>query len=178
MKTIIKSLFTLLVGAMLIFPGLAYSATGEEDATSSAETEMVVESVNSFEMFWPLVAGKTKGDSLYFLKRLKETGRGWLIFGKTQKFDYKIFLAAKRTLEGEKLLNDGKGELANETFQSSLNELVKAEKLDLKGQSISEDTNNRLVHINTLSEWLTRQHEGSKELLEQIVNKSSSLQAK
>jgi len=68
-----------------------------------------VKAVDSYELFWPMVAGKTTADGfVYKLKILKEDVRGYLIFGPVQKADYHVFRAAKRLLEAEKLLLDKK----------------------------------------------------------------------
>src|SRR3989344_7375004 len=81
-----------------------------------AQEKVVPAEVNSFVLFWPVSAGKTMGESLYGLKTFKEKVRGLLIFGKVQKVDYSLFLATKRVVEAEKLLNDGKDDLAVKTL--------------------------------------------------------------
>lgn len=74
--------------------------------------------VDSFELFWPLAPGKVMGDTLYPLKLLKEKISDFLTFGTAQKANYKVFLATKRAIEAEKLLKDGKTDLANKTLDS------------------------------------------------------------
>lgn len=84
------------------------------------------QNVSSYEMFWPIVAGKTKGDSLYSLKLLKEKIRGFFIFGSFKKAEYNITLSEKRTVEAEKLLNEGDFENAEETFDLLMKKREKA----------------------------------------------------
>ena len=82
----------------------------------------------TFEAFWPLTAGKTIDDPLYFLKTLKENFRGMFIFGNPKKAEYAVYLGTKRILEADKLFNDGKNELANKTLDKALEQFNVAEK--------------------------------------------------
>lgn len=63
---------------------------------------------NSYELFWPIVAGRTQGDSLYPLKLLKEKLRGVLIFSDIKKAEYFLFLSEKRLVEFENLIKEKK----------------------------------------------------------------------
>lgn len=145
----------------------------------------VAEELNSFKMFWPLVAGKTLDDGfVYSLKRLKENLRGMIIFGKVEKADYLVFLATKRILEAEKLLNEGKYELANETLGDALNHLSGAE------GKIQEYTENerlhnknremidRLSNIEKLTGLLASNKTASSDKLKEVVDKVSSITKK
>lgn len=118
--------------------------------------------INSFELFWPVSAGKTMGESLYSLKTIKEQLRGALIFGKAQKSDYQVFLSTKRILEAEKLINEEKNDLALRTLQSSLGFLDNAKENWLKAKeantgggpekgNIENQLNNLDVFLNYLS---------------------------
>jgi len=126
MKIIKGILIFALAFLLVVAPAVAHEDT---NAQKSEETDVnQTAELNSFELFWPLAAGRTRGDSLYFLKRLKEKVRGALIFGKPQKAEYKVFLTTKRVLEAEKLLNEGKSNLVNETLTEALEELEEASK--------------------------------------------------
>lgn len=59
--------------------------------------------VDSYDLFWPISAGRVMGDPLYFLKSLKESLRELLVFGDYKKAEYNITLAEKRLLESEYL---------------------------------------------------------------------------
>jgi hypothetical protein len=74
--------------------------------------------VNSFELFWPIVAGKVAGESLYPLKTLKENIREKLIFSSSKKADYFVFLSEKRIVEAEKLILEKKNENAKRTLEA------------------------------------------------------------
>lgn len=113
---------------------------------------------SSFELFWPLTAGKTAEDSTYFLKRWKEDLRGFLIFGSAQKANYNILLATKRVLEVEKLVSEKKSDLARKTMDSASDNLKAADnslvKEDTKG--ISQEKKSILDRLKNLESFLPR----------------------
>lgn len=148
-----------------------------EEATEEAEAE-----VNSYELFWPLVAGRTKDDGfVYSLKLLKEKIRGWFIFGAAQKADYQVFLGAKRVLEAEKLLGEDKRNLALKTLDKAVNHFDQArtnfEKAKQGGSDISSvqaNIKNRLSNVEKLVGWLAFNASGeTKTRLEQLREKVS-----
>ena len=79
----------------LIFPSLVEAVSPSPNPTAGP--------VDTFTLFWPIVAGKTADDPIYFLKTFKESVREFLIFSKYRKADYNIRLAEKRLVEAEKL---------------------------------------------------------------------------
>ncbi len=85
------------------------------------------EQQNSFEIFWPITAGKTVDESGYNLKRFKENLRGMLIIGKLQKANYSIDLGTKRLLEAEKLMNKNNTEPSCIALAEADAEFVKAQ---------------------------------------------------
>lgn len=144
--------------------------------------EVVVEEVNSFELFWPLVAGKTKDDSLYFLKSAKENLRGILIFGKPQKAEYALFLATKRMIEVEKLLADGKKDLANETIDAALSQFeVASANIAASGGDLSstvDEINNKLNNLEKFLPWLISKNKESEAKLQQVLEKVKEIHTK
>src|SRR3989344_8764716 len=94
-------LFTAIIFS--IFPFLLIKPVSAETDSATPSSE-----ISSFILFWPLTAGKTEGDSFYFLKTTKEQVVGWFVFGNMKKADYAVLLGTKRILETEKLLKDGK----------------------------------------------------------------------
>jgi len=98
-----------------------------------------VEQVSSFDLFWPIVAGKTSGDSLYFAKTLKESVREMLIFSKYRKTDYNITLTEKRAVELEKLLQNKDFANAEKTLEMSKSKRLNV--LSLLKQLADEGTN-------------------------------------
>lgn len=109
--------------------------------------------VDSYELFWPMVAGKLPGEPMYTLKMLKENVRGTLIFGSVQKSEYKIFLAAKRILEAEKLLSLAKNDLALQSLNTCLYHLQRVKK-----EGISTDSQSRLKNIKDLTTYLANKY--------------------
>lgn len=113
---LISLTITLIITFLVVVP-LSYA---QNTASPSA--------VSSFELFWPLTAGKTIDDSTYFLKSLKENIRGFLIFGVSEKANYAVLLATKRVLEAEKLQKENKKEKAEQTLKLALEQLERVEK--------------------------------------------------
>lgn len=92
---------------LFLFPALSFA----QDRTISGSPSPGLVSDNTIDVyavFWPLVPGKTMGDSLYSLKIFKETIGGWFIFGDIKKAEYNITLSEKRALETYKLFIDNK----------------------------------------------------------------------
>ena len=109
----------------------------ENEATSGA--------MSTFETFWPLTAGKTMDEQFYFLKTLKEDIRGLLIFGNAQRADYAVFLGTKRVLEAEKLLKEGKKDIANRTFDKAL------EHFEVAIKNTEEASNKKVLLSNSVA---------------------------
>ena len=135
--------------------------------TSAQESNLSVEPsstpsasvADSFDLFWPLSAGKTESDSFYSLKLLKEQVRGWFILGDVRKADYEVLLGTKRVLEAEKLLKEGKTNLALKTLGRADSEFTSAyshiKKADSKGElSTGEIRKDRLINVRRLIDYL------------------------
>jgi len=138
-----------------------YTAPSGEDFAVAQPQK--AQEFNSFEEFWPMVAGKTRNDSFYRIKRLKEEARGWMIFGKPQKASYKVFLTVKRTLEAEKLESEGKADLAIESMKDAQISIRSAQNLIETARRTQPDANldpqahGRLVNLRVFTEWLKGQ---------------------
>lgn len=147
---------------ILIFVICAFLLTIFTSSIIAQEEIQTDESVNSFELFWPVVAGKTKGDSLYSLKLFKEKVRGFLIFGKPQKADYSLFLTTKRILEAEKLSKEGKKDFSLETFDMALSQLAVVEdSMISSGEDIIatvDDLNLKFDNLEVFLPWLIPQY--------------------
>ena len=126
-----------------------------------------------FELFWPLTAGKTIDDPLYFLKSIKENLRGILIFGVAQKADYAVLIGTKRVLEAEKLLNQGKRDMADKTLGLALEQFNIAEKntdnLKEKGEKLGQAASTMQPRLDNLINFLpTLRLDKSDEVLQKI----------
>lgn len=115
-----RKIYSVFLLFIVVFFSLAQLVRAQKTVSTPSP---LPQTVDSYELFWPLVAGKTIGEPFYFLKVIKENVRGMLIFGKEQKADYDLFLATKRILEVEKLLNDNKTDSALKTLDAFLNKL-------------------------------------------------------
>lgn len=121
--------------------------------------------VDSYELFWPLVAGKVQGDSFYFLKTLKEKMRGGLIFSNLKKAEYNALLSEKRLLEFEKLA------LTNKDYVNSAKTL---ESLKIKHNEIAEQlikAKGEGLDISAESQTITSIFEKEKALMQSILGK-------
>src|SRR5688500_13173828 len=98
-----KFIITILAG-LLLLPSIAFA----QSPMPSVSPQPTIVPVNSFDLFCPISAGKVAGDSLYFLKNLKENIRGVFIFDDFKKIEYNIVLTEKRAVEAEKLFLDKK----------------------------------------------------------------------
>lgn len=102
------------------------------------------ETIDVYAMFWPLVPGRTMGDSMYPLKLLKETIGDWLSVGDIKKAEYYITLSEKRILETNKLFINDKDynngaktlELNQQYLKKTFDLIKKAEKAQQKVDSV------------------------------------------
>lgn len=114
----VKKFCAILLILSSILVSAVYSSTVfAQQATISGQPN---EATSSFELFWPLSAGRTEGDSLYGLKLLKEQIRGWFIFKEAPKADYQVMLSTKRILEADKLLQGNKTDQTVKTLDQAL----------------------------------------------------------
>ncbi len=163
--------FLLLVG---VFSSVLVGSVSAQETTPEPD---------SFEMFWPLVAGKTMSDSLYFLKTFKEELRGAIIFGANPKANYEVLLATKRVLEAEKLAKEGKMDMSKKTIEAALSKLNSAsgniDKAKSTGSAVDPlEMSDRLTNLVSFSKWLSGKYSDVSDLLLQVEGKASSLLAK
>lgn len=141
--------------------------------------------INSFELFWPVVAGKTMGDPFYSLKNLKENIRGMMIFGIPQRTEYALSLATKRVVEAEKLIKEGKNELADKTLEKASKQLeiatlnidkAIARKIPIQGKT--SEISNKLSNLEKFLPWLIAKTDKNSEALRNALEKVSLLKKK
>ncbi len=166
--------FALVVGLILVFPVAAMAKTTYSTVKTTVKTTPTpassatpVANVDSFELFWPVVPGKTMGDTLYGLKIFKEKVRGFLIFGIPQKANYKVTLATKRVVEAEKLITDGKTDLANQTLDAFDADIVAGSDLWATAKSdgnapvaIEDDLRKELQNLEVFLRWYSPKNQG------------------
>jgi len=139
----------------------------------------LTQELNSFELFWPISAGKTVDDPIYWIKNLKEKIRGFLIFGDREKADYYTLLTVKRIVEAEKLIKENKVSMVNKTLENSLKSLAKIESSvdGCMNESVKIDFSNtqmetRLLDLeNFIPQLIQLSSEDNKKLLESNLEK-------
>lgn len=158
-----KLLSSLLVSLVLVFTSVSFVFAKTPMASPSPSP---MATVDSFDLFWPVVAGKVSGESLYELKLFKETLREALIFSDYRKADFNITLSVKRTVEAEKLyLNDKKYDQARKTLLKAQEKRQKAYDLIMKA---SEKGQNVVDLKNTLKSSLEKQTQLMTYVLTQV----------
>ena len=159
-------------------------STDSAEMEEKAMEEEKVEEVDSFKLFWPIVAGKTRGERFYSLKKLKETLRGWFIFGDAKDAEYELFLATKRVVEAEKLIKDGESEDAKETLEDAIENVEEAadewEDVDNKDTTVKHEMNNKLSNLETFLPYLAEQSSDAKvkEMVNSLLDDVKSLNEK
>lgn len=181
-----NKVFSLVVAAVLtIIPvGSAYAhETGVAHEHPSASPTAAPAEFNSFEEFWPVVAGRVEGDSLYFVKMLKERVREKLLLTSFKKADYNIGLSVKRTVEAEALIRSGKIDNARKTLEKAHEKRVKAlsyitkakeegEKVDDLKYTLKATLEKELALLTSLAQ---KESGDAKALIEDSVAKVSSM---
>lgn len=118
------------------------NATDSSIASSSS-----VAKTDSYTLFWPITAGKVRGDKLYFAKKFKESFRNLITFSDYKKSDYEITLSEKRIVEAEKLYQLKDYENGLETLKDGHKNREKALEKYKKAENIGRymgDIKNRL----------------------------------
>lgn len=188
MKRIITAILVGLTISAAGSPVFAQTPPPEAVATASPTMAPTTQQVDSFELFWPIAAGKVRGETLYFLKSLKEKIRELLIFSNYKKGDYNITLSVKRTVEAEKLFVDKKDlENAGATLQEAQTKRDKAYELiqkarDEEGKEVKDlvyTLKNSLEKQKLLLESLIPKVEDeAKKVIEENLNSLDSLHSK
>lgn len=181
----LKKLGILILGfsLMLAIPAIVFAKTTPKATPVASPTPAPV--VNSFELFWPMVAGKTMQSKIYFLKTLKEEIRGFFIFGSAQKADYDIFLGIKRMLEAEVLIKGNVPDLANKTLDSARSDFSKADSLLTSAknssdidQNTKDEINSRVDNLRKFVTSLSSQYPDYKDKLQTILSDLNSISSK
>ncbi|MDO8503252.1 MAG: DUF5667 domain-containing protein [bacterium] len=152
-------------------------STGKEQPKESTSAS---QPTSSFELFWPIVAGRVPGDPLYTLKRLRETISEKLKFSEIRKADYRLTLSKKRLVETEKLLEQKAYANAEKSIKDSVAELKNAIDLaktaEQKGKAtqglfnaLSDNGQRELIFLSSLIDRIPTENQGAfKEALAQI----------
>lgn len=158
---------------------IEYTSTPVPVAVPTPTPTSEVETVNSFELLWPLAPGKTMTSKVYQLKLFKEKIRGLLIFGKPQKANYELLLGTKRLLEAEFLMNSSSKDLAGRTLDLAVDHFdstvanIEAARAGAGGMpsDIRATMGDRVTRLTKLVKWLISQNKDEKDKLQIILDK-------
>lgn len=156
---IFKSLLILAIFLLNIFSVVKVLAQESQVSASPSAA------VSSYELFWPITAGRTMGDSLYWVKELKESLRGLFIFGDLKKAGYNIELSDKRIVEAEKLFIDIKD------YSNGKKTLEEAKLKREQALKLLNDAHNNKKPVESTVEHLKSSLESQKVLLESVKSK-------
>ncbi len=185
LKRAFSILFILFLISVSVSPAFARTSSYQTPAASvqaSPTPSPTPALVDSFDLFWPMVAGKTMQSKLYFLKTLKEKVRGFFIFGSAQKADYDIFLGTKRMLEAEALIKGNVPELASKAFDNAASDFDKAN-VNLNNaknagdiaQNTKDEINMRVSNLKKFVNSLINTNPSYKDKLQSILDKLNSI---
>lgn len=140
----IKTLVLSIVFVFLLGPLAVFAQIDKASPTSTAAALPV----NSYELFWPVSAGRVMGDQLYSLKLFKEGLREFFIFNDLKKAEYNITLSEKRTVEAEKLFLEKKNAVnGKNTLSEAQKKREKALELVIKSESKNtSDVKSRMIN--------------------------------
>lgn len=179
LKRALASIFLLIFVVVSLF-GFANSSSYAQEENSTPSSS--VKTATSFELFWPLVAGKTNDESFYFLKKVKEQVRGLFYFSPELKADYSVFLATKRLLEAEKLLSLKKKDNFEQTMSEAKSNIQSAEKYIEEAKSRQINLGNakstmkpRLDNMELFTKKLIEDNAENKDTLQGFLEEVSKL---
>lgn len=140
-------------------------------------------SQSSYELFYPVVAGKTEGESGYVFKLIRDRIIEIMSLGNIKKSEATLKIATKRLLEAEKLVKGNKNDVAKKTLSKFNTKLAASydfaiaskdneQFVDLMTQ-IQEQTAKYLIVLNQLKET-----SNSKGDIEEAIQRVTDIQNK
>jgi len=114
--------------ALFMSPAFVYSQKiefVEEEVEEEIEEGYDFASMTTYELFWPVTAGKVPGDKFYNIKRWRDNFLANLFFSKSKKAEYFKQLANKRLVEADKLVELRRYSFLSQTLAESRGNLEK-----------------------------------------------------
>lgn len=140
-------------------------------------------SQSSYVLFYPVVAGKVEGDSLYFIKLMRDRITEILTFGNEKKAGVELKIATKRLLEAEKLFKSGKTDLAKKTLSKFTTKLAAAYDHTMKEKSndffpelVDEMEQNIQKYQIVLNQLLNSAPDNGKKPVEEAIQQVNDIQ--
>lgn len=170
----------LIIGFCLAVLVFSYSSVFAKGVVP--EEEYTFSSMTTYEMFWPIVAGKVPGDKFYNLKLWRDKLASLLFFDKVKKSEYLKQLANKRLVEAEKLIEIKRYSLVPQTLEDSsknleegLSLLFSAEETPQTFWLKDEYRKDLKKHFIVLGRMKEKVEESQKSAIEDFVKKLNSL---
>lgn len=151
---ILNQLLSFTILLVLLFGSTTSEIFAQTDLKSDIQQKY--EASSSYELFYPVTAGKLPGDFLYILKIFRENIIGVLTFDAKRKVEYKTILSQKRLVEAEALLNQKNYEESLSLITNCVNKYSQAVQ---SAKEIKEENGN----FQNIYSYLT--DEGEKELV-------------
>ncbi len=155
MGIIKKVLILVIFFSLTLLPTIVLA---EEPSPITSEASQSSSTVDSYDLFWPVFAGKTMDESMYPLKLVKESIGEFFAFGDLNKTKYNTTLSEKRLLEAEKLIKNKSYKNLKATLDSSQEKRQKALSFFQKAKD-----NNR--HLDQLKETMANSLNNQLKLL-------------
>jgi len=180
----LKKLFIIFLVTLFLPLGLAFAKAPSPipTPTPTKEVEYDFSKMTTYEMFWPVVAGKVPGDRFYSLKVWRDNFLGYLYVSPLKKSEYFKQLANKRLLEAEKLLEIGRTSYFSQTLQQSsdylekgLNLLFSAPESQSQFWLRGEYEKDLQKHLVVLERMKEKGEENQKAVVEESIGKINNL---
>lgn len=140
-------------------------------------------SQSSYVLFYPVVAGKTEGETLYFVKLLRDRIAEMLTFGNEKKTGVELRIATKRLLEAEKLSKTGKADLFRNTLSkfntklaSAYDRIMKTKDSDTFPELIDEMEQNIQKYQIILNQLVNNTPDSGKKSVEETIQRVNDIQ--
>ena len=139
----------------------------------------------SYVLFYPVVSGKTDGESLYFLKLVRDRLTEIFSFGNEKKSEVNLQIATKRLLEAEKLLKNEKENLVQNTLSkfntklaASYDNAIKAADSDFFPELLDQINSETGKYLIVLNQMLARSPEEKKDFISETIERVTEIQNK
>lgn len=141
---LIRSSLVLFVIQLFFLTLFVSDSVAQSEELSPTPTPATNLSVNSYELFWPISAGRVMGDQLYSLKLFKEGLREAFIFNDSKKAEYNVSLSTKRVVEAEKLY------MANKDYENGKLSLDAGQRKREKARDLLKQTEAKGKNVTDL----------------------------
>lgn len=176
-------LFGLILALLPVSKVIAKTTPAVPTPTPTKNSEYNFPSMTTYEMFWPLTAGKVPGDKFYNFKIWRDKLMGALMISPPKKSEYDKSLANKRLLEAERLVEIDRKGFFQDTLKQYWENLEKGFNLLISSQPsqqiewLKEEYRKDLVkHLVVLERLKQRGDQEITIAVDQMIGKAKSLE--